>query len=284
MLDPSREIHEVDIDLLQPSPLQPRGTITPESLVELVDSIREQGILEPLVVAKTPAGYQIVAGERRWRAAKIAGLSTVPIIIKKATPKGMLEMSLVENVQREDLNPLERARGFQRLKTEFRMGTSEIAEKIGKSQSYVSNSFRLLTLPDILKDGLLLGQTTEGHVRALATLEDPKLIVEAYKKVLKENLSVRGAEEIARRLKAQVGSLGLNRRTRQVIKRPSKLLDKIRDDLTEKFRYLGCKPKVNVTQSRIQARVTMLLGGNMETTDKALRYLYKSLVGTKLVE
>lgn len=283
MLDESRKIHEIDIDLLQPNPLQPRGMITPESLVELVDSIREQGILEPLVVAKTPAGYQIVAGERRWRAAKIAGLTTVPVVIKKTSPRGMLEMSLVENVQREDLSPLERARGFSRLQTEFGIRTSEIAEKVGKSQPYVSNSLRLLTLPDILKDGLLSGQTTEGHVRALATLEDPKLIIEAYKKVLKENLSVRGAEETARRLKARAGILdrGLEERARRTIKRPSKLLDKIRDDLIESFKNLGCKPKVEVTQSRVQARITMFLGGNIETTTKALRYLYKSLTGTK---
>lgn len=285
MLDESRKIHEIDIDLLQPNPLQPRGMITPESLVELVDSIREQGILEPLVVAKTPAGYQIVAGERRWRAAKIAGLTTVPVVIKKTSPRGMLEMSLVENVQREDLNPLERARGFERLRTEFGMRTSEISVRIGKSQSYVSNSFRLLTLPDILKDGLLSRQTTEGHVRALATLEDPKLIIEAYKKVLKENLSVRGAEETARRLKARAGILdkGLEERARQTIKRPSKFLDKIRDDLIESFKNLGCKPKVEVTQSRVQARITMFLGGNIETTTKALRSLYKSLTGTEFL-
>lgn len=286
MPEQPKEIQEVDIDLLQPNPLQPRGVISPESLLELVDSIREQGILEPLIVAKTPAGYQIVAGERRWRAAKIAGLTTIPVVIRKTTPRGMLEMSLVENVQREDLNPLERARGFGRLRTEFGMRTSEISVRIGKSQSYVSNSFRLLTLPDILKDGLLSRQTTEGHVRALATLEDPKLIVEAYKKVLKENLSVRGAEEIARRIKTRAGTLGkgIDRQARRIIKRPSKFLDKIRDDLIENFKKLGCKPKIEVTQSRVQARITIFLSGNTETTTRALRYFYQRLIGTEIGE
>ena len=102
-------IHEIEIHLLQANPLQPRGVIAPESLQELVDSIREQGILEPLVVARTPAGYQIIAGERRWRAAKVLGLEKVPVVVKETSPQGMLEMSIVENVQREDLNPIEEA-------------------------------------------------------------------------------------------------------------------------------------------------------------------------------
>ncbi|MBI2599026.1 ParB/RepB/Spo0J family partition protein [Candidatus Curtissbacteria bacterium] len=117
------QIFEIDIDMLQPNPLQPRGLITPDSLVEIVDSIREHGVLEPLVVAKTPAGYQIIAGERRWRASKIAGLFKVPVIIKETTPQGMLEMAIIENVQRVDLNPLERAQAFRRLLDEFGLST-----------------------------------------------------------------------------------------------------------------------------------------------------------------
>ena len=107
----AEEVIQLDINQLQPNPLQPRGAITPESLVDLVDSIREHGILEPLVIALTPAGYQIIAGERRWRASKLAGLTHVPVIIRETTPKGMLEMAIVENVQRVDLNALDRAKG-----------------------------------------------------------------------------------------------------------------------------------------------------------------------------
>src|SRR3989344_1802591 len=139
------QITYIDINILQPNPLQPRGLITPESLVDLVDSIREHGILEPIVAAETPAGYQIIAGERRWRAAKIVGLTQVPTIIKRTSHRGMLEMALVENVQRVDLNPLERAQGFKRMMDEFGLGTAEIAQRVGKSQSFVSNSLRLLT-------------------------------------------------------------------------------------------------------------------------------------------
>jgi len=127
----AEEVIQIEVNALQPNPLQPRGAITPESLVDLVDSIREHGVLEPLVVAKTPAGYQIIAGERRWRAAKLAGLTHIPSIIRETSPKGMLEMALVENVQRVDLNPLDRAKGFERLMNEFGLTTSEIAVRIG---------------------------------------------------------------------------------------------------------------------------------------------------------
>ena len=169
-----QQIIDLEIDALQANPLQPRGIITPESLVDLVDSIKEHGILEPLVIAKTPAGFQIIAGERRWRASKLAGMKTVPVIIKDTSPQGMLEMAIVENVQRSDLNAIDRAKAFERLLSEFTLSNSEIAQRIGKSPAYVSNSLRLLSLPDALKDGLLTGLITEGHDRALAAIDDPK--------------------------------------------------------------------------------------------------------------
>lgn len=281
-----QKAQEIDIDLLQPNPLQPRGMITPESLVELVDSIREHGVLEPLVVAETPAGYQIVAGERRWRAAKIAGLKTVPAVLKRATPRKMLEMAIVENVQREDLNALERAKAFQRLVSEFRLTTREISQRVGKSWAYVSNSLRLLRLPDLLKDGLLSGQTSEGHARALAALEDPKLITEAYKKILQENLSVRGTEDTVRRIKDREGTLERNAPaiSRARVRRPSPKLDKIEAALKEVFKNLGCRPKIKVSQSRVQARVSLILDGGMEETGPALNFVYQKLTGKKLEE
>ncbi|MCX6724839.1 MAG: ParB/RepB/Spo0J family partition protein [Candidatus Shapirobacteria bacterium] len=180
-----KQIIDFDINLLQSNPLQPRGLITPESVIDLAESIKEHGILEPLVVAKTPAGYQIIAGERRWRAAKMAGLKTVPALIKETSPQGMLEMAIVENVQREDLNPIERAQAFVRLMEEFGLSNKEICQRIGKSPAYISNSIKLLSLPDALKDGLLSGLITEGHARALAGIEDHKLMVEAYKMIFR---------------------------------------------------------------------------------------------------
>src|SRR5512143_1461495 len=202
MADTQQVLH-LDIDVVQANPLQPRGLIAPDSLADLVNSIKEHGVLEPLVVAKTPAGYQLIAGERRWRASKLAGLTHVPAIIRETSPKGMLEMALVENVQRVDLNPLDRAKGFERLMNEFGLTTSEIAVRIGKSVAYVSNSLRLLSLPDALKDGLLSGLISEGHARALAAIDDSNLMIEAYKIILKKSGSVRMAEELARRMKAK---------------------------------------------------------------------------------
>src|SRR3989338_2149753 len=195
-------IHELEVSMLQANPLQPRGVIAPASLNDLVDSIREQGILEPLVVAQTPAGYQIIAGERRWRAAKLLGLSKVPVVIKETTPQGMLEMSIVENVQREDLNPIERALAYKRLIDEFGLGTNEVARKVGKSAPTISNTIRLLSLPDAIKDALVAGVITEGHVRPLISLGDPALMLELFRRILKENSTVRETEELARHTKS----------------------------------------------------------------------------------
>src|SRR3989338_2826455 len=157
MDDNGDRIFELAADMLQTNPLQPRGLITPESLTELAESISEHGILEPIVVAKTPAGYQIIAGERRWRASRLVGLPKVPVIIRETTPQGMLEMAIVENVQRVDLNPLERAQAYRRLMDEFGLANQEIAGRVSKSPAYISNTIRLLTLPDALKDALMAG-------------------------------------------------------------------------------------------------------------------------------
>jgi len=269
-------IFEIDIELLQPNPLQPRGLIVPESLVELVDSIREHGILEPLVVAKTPAGYQIIAGERRWRASKIAGLSKVPVLIKETTPQGMLEMAIVENVQRIDLNPLERALAYQRLLEEFGLSTQEVAQRVSKSPSYISNTMRLLGLPDALKDALVSGATTEGHARALASLEDPTLIVDAYKIILQKNLSVRGAEDLARKFRSKIQNEDLSKRMTKahII---SDDLEEMEKNLTEKFSKWEVKPQVKISQSRVQARLTVILSGNTSKTGEVLEKIYKAV-------
>ncbi|OGD98823.1 hypothetical protein A2W45_03225, partial [Candidatus Curtissbacteria bacterium RIFCSPHIGHO2_12_41_11] len=258
------QIFEIDIDMLQPNPLQPRGLITPDSLIEIVDSIREHGVLEPLVVAKTPAGYQIIAGERRWRASKIAGLSKVPVLIKETTPQGMLEMAIIENVQRIDLNPLERAQAFKRLMEEFGLSTSEIAVKIGKSAPYVSNTFRLLSVPDALKDALASGATSEGHVRALASLDDPHLIVEAYREVLQKNLSVRGAEELSRKLKARENIAPKQQVPAQKLQ--SDELEKFQEEIASKLNGGQAKVKVKISQSRVEGKIQVVAKGKVEET------------------
>lgn len=259
------QITTISVEELQTNPLQPRGVITPESLVDLIDSIREHGVLEPLVVAKTPAGYQIIAGERRWRASRLAGLKEVPAVIRETTPQGMLEMALVENVQRVDLNPIDRAKGFKRLIDEFNLHTTQIAQRVGKSTAYVSNSLRLLTLPDALKDGLLQNLITEGHARALAAIEETGLMIEAYKIVLREAASVRRAEDLARRMKTKVGQSPSTAATPIV----SDEIDKMEKDFED---ALGGKQiaSVKLRRSRIQTRLLFVLKGDLEQTNEML--------------
>lgn len=269
-MDTQDRIFELDITLLQANPLQPRGIISPDSLQELVDSIREQGILEPIVVAKTPAGYQIIAGERRWRASKILGLEKVPVVIRETTPQGMLEMSIVENVQREDLNPIERAQAYRRLIDEFGLGTNEVARKVGKSAPTVSNTIRLLSLPDAIKDALVAGVITEGHVRPLISLGDPKLMLELFKKILKENSTVRDTEEFARQAKGEL-------ETKQTRNKIHKLwvpeLDEMAKKLEEKLSF----NKVAISQSRTQAKVSIVIKGDVDVTGPKLKAIYELL-------
>lgn len=272
------QIFEIDIDMLQPNPLQPRGLITPDSLTDIVDSIREHGVLEPLVVAKTPAGYQIIAGERRWRASKIAGLVKVPVIIKETSPQGMLEMAIIENVQRIDLNPLERAQAFKRLLDEFGLSTGEIAVKVGKSAPYVSNTLRLLVVPDVLKDALASGATSEGHVRALASLEDPHLVLEAYKEVLTKNLSVRGAEELSRKYKARENIVP--KQQKPSLRLQNEEMDKYEAELADRLSSDSAKVRVKVSQSRVESKLLFVAKGNIEETSQIIKRIRDSIVNS----
>lgn len=272
-------IYELEVDLLQPNPLQPRGLITPESLAELADSIKVHGVLEPLVVAKTPAGYQIIAGERRWRASKVVGLVKVPVIIRETTPQGMFEMAIVENVQRIDLNPLERAQAYRRLMDEFGLTNAEISARVSKSPSYISNTIRLLTLPDALKDALMSGATTEGHARALAALEDPHLVINAYKEVLKRSLSVRGTEELVRRLRAQQGIGPKRSAVVETMHILSKELDRVQNDLASTLSNKVDKAQVKCSQTGQRAKVELILEGNPEKTTPLLEDIRQAIVG-----
>lgn len=279
-MDPQAQehIYELDINLLEPNPLQPRGLITAESLAELAESVRAHGILEPIVVAKTPAGYQIIAGERRWRASKLAGLTKVPVVIKETDPRGMLEMAIVENVQRVDLNPLERAQAYKRLMDEFNFGNTEIAERVSKSPSYISNTIRLLTLPDALKDALMSGATTEGHARALSALEDPHLIIEAYKEVLRRNLSVRGTEELVRRLRSREGIGPKRGANPEIMRVVSEDINKFEEDLLAVFSQT-IKSKVKCSQTSKGARIELFFEGDLDETTDILKDIKEALNG-----
>src|ERR1035437_8451410 len=257
-------IFELETHLLQANPLQPRGIISPDSLQELVDSIREQGILEPIVVANTPAGYQIIAGERRWRAAKVLGLPKVPVIIKETSPQGMLEMSIVENVQREDLNPIERAQAYKRLIDEFGLGTNEVARKVGKSAPTVSNTIRLLSLPDAIKDALVAGVIAEGHVRPLISLGDPKLMLDLFKKILKENSTVRQTEEIARQAKGEI-------QKREPRTATHKLWVPELDEMAKNLEQNQGFSKASISQTRSAAKIILVIKGDVDVTGPKIK-------------
>lgn len=262
----TESVIQLEINHLQTNPLQPRGLIEPTALKDLVESISAHGVIEPLIVAKTPAGYQIIAGERRWRASKLAGLKTVPVIIRETTARGMLEMALVENVQREDLNPVERAQAFERLMDEFGLSATEIAKRIGKSDSYISNSLRLLSLPDAIKDGLISAAISEGHARAIAGLGDPRLMVEAYKTILSETASVRRAEDLARRLKSE-RQKGQRSRVERI---HSDELDAIAEDIAKVI-----QGRVKITQSKVEARIVLVVRGSLEKTSETIKEIRK---------
>lgn len=272
-----KQITELSIHHLQPNPLQPRGVILTESLQDLADSIREHGILEPLVVAHTPAGYQIVAGERRWRAAKLAGLEMVPVIIKETSPKGMLEMALVENVQRTDLNPIERAKAFERLMVEFGLGSGDVAARIGKSAAFVSNTMRLMSLPDAIKDGLISGLITEGHARALAGIPDVRTMIEVYKILLKEGGTVRRAEELARRYRNSIGDKMTGRPDQQYI--VSEQIDQIQAKIYQTVSRAVKKARVSLTRSRVETKLVIALKGSPEETEPILQKIVSGITG-----
>nr|MBC7244892.1 ParB/RepB/Spo0J family partition protein [Chloroflexota bacterium] len=200
---------EVRVDEIIPNPRQPRQDISAESLRELADSIQEHGVLQPLIVteispdmATTGPRYQLIAGERRWRAAMLAGLDVVPVLIKETTPQETLELALVENIQRADLNPLEEANAYRQLTEEFGLTQEQVAERVGRSRVSVTNSLRLLRLPDRIKDALWANRISEGHARALLGLTEEHLQLRVLHAIEKKGLSVRQTEELVRRLTA----------------------------------------------------------------------------------
>ena len=202
---PSEGVEEITLTLIEPNPHQPRHKMRPEALQELADSIREHGIIQPLIVTRsTDPGsntpYTLIAGERRWQAARLANLDKVPAIVKEATPQQMLELALVENIQRADLNPLEEANAYRQLMDEFGLTQEQVADKVGKSRVTVANAVRLLRLPDKVKEALAENAITEGHARALLALENEALQSQTLGLIVSKALSVRQTEELVRRL------------------------------------------------------------------------------------
>ncbi len=199
-VDERDPVSEAELSELRPNPYQPRKNFDDESLRELSESIRQHGVVQPLVVRKSIRGYEIVAGERRFRAAKLAGLERVPIVVKEFTDEQMMEIALVENLQREDLNPMEVAHAYQKLMKHLSITQEELAERVGKSRPHVANFLRLLQLPPDIQDDVSRGTLSMGHARALLGLKDPDLMKKLAEKVIKEQASVRQLEEWVQQL------------------------------------------------------------------------------------
>ncbi|HRX43641.1 MAG TPA: ParB/RepB/Spo0J family partition protein [Candidatus Dojkabacteria bacterium] len=191
-----------DITKILPNPFQPRMRIEPNELIGLADSIRESGVIQPLIVTKDKNSdkYLIIAGERRFRAAQLAGLKYVPIVIKESSPQQMLELALIENIQRQDLNPIEEAFAFTQLQDEFGLPQDEIATKVGLNRVTISNKMRLLKLPEPVKEVVLNETISEGHARALLGIKDEESLVAATDIVIKRGLSVRQTESLVRKI------------------------------------------------------------------------------------
>ena len=200
-----KETDKIDINKIEPNANQPRKVFNEDALQELADSIRQHGLIEPLIVQEGSKGfYQIIAGERRWRAAKIAGLKEIPVIIKEYTDQEVMEIALIENIQREDLNPIEEAEAYQRLITEYHLKQDEVAEKVSKSRVAVTNTLRLLKLDERVRSMLIEDKIKSGHARALLAIEDGDRQYEAAVQVFDEKLSVRETEKLIKKLNAPV--------------------------------------------------------------------------------
>lgn len=198
----SDEIRELPTDAIAPNPNQPRTVIEQSAIDELADSIKKVGVLQAIIVRPFSDGYQIIAGERRWRAARAAGLEKVPVRVMASTETESLELALIENLQRQDLNSMEEARGYKRLLSEYQMTQAELAEKVSKSRSAITNTLRLLDLPDEVQDMLSGDKLTAGHARAILSVADEDRRIKLAEKIVADGLSVREAETLARLFQA----------------------------------------------------------------------------------
>lgn len=227
----------VKITKIEPNRDQPRRNFDEDSLQELADSIKQYGLLQPILVQDKKDHYEIIAGERRWRAAKLAGLKEIPVIIKKYTEQEIVEISLIENIQRQDLNPIEEAQAYKRLLTEFHLKQDELAERVSKSRAAVTNSVRLLKLSDEVQQMVIDDMISTGHARALLAVEDQNMQYTIAQKIFDEKLNVRDVEKLVK---------NLNKTPKQRVKETDSAMDAIYNDISEKLKQ-KLSTKVTVT-------------------------------------
>ena len=230
----------VKITMVEPNREQPRKNFDEDSLQELADSIKQFGLLQPILVKDRGEYYEIVAGERRWRAAKLAGLKEIPVIIRDLTDQEIVEISLIENIQREDLNPIEEAQAYKRLLTEFNLKQDEVAERVSKSRTAVTNSMRLLKLCDQVQKMVIDDMISTGHARALISIEDPEEQYLIAQKIFDEKLSVREVEKLVKNL----------HKPEKPKKQEDKTLAAIYENISDRLKqYLSTKVSVSARQN-----------------------------------
>ena len=226
-------VRELKINEIEPNSGQPRKHFNDEKLAQLAESIKQHGVVQPLIVQRDGNTYKIVAGERRWRASRLAGLQNVPVIIRELSNKQVMEIALIENLQREDLNPIEEAEAYERLMEEFGMTQEEISTTVGKSRPAIANSVRLLTLQDKIKNMVISGEISSGHARTILSIEDRDVQLKAVEEVIRKELNVRETELLVKRL------------TTKKVSKKSKAADIEYLALEERFREIfGTKVKI----------------------------------------
>lgn len=241
-------VQDIDISLLKPNPYQPRKVFDTESISELKQSIEEHGIIQPLIVRKGLKGYDIVAGERRFRAAKEAKLQRVPVIVKKLTDKEMMEIALIENLQREDLNPIEEATAYQKLMEGLGLTQEELAKKLGKSRPHITNHLRLLNLAPSVQKLIADGKLSMGHGRTLVGLKNKKNLQAVVDKIIKEQMSVRQLELLIQKLNQQV--------PRETLKKMKiKLSPELRDKVTVLTQRFGTAVKIKPMKNKDKGKI-----------------------------
>ncbi len=263
-------LQEVAVDRITANPWQPRVDLAEAQLQELADSIREHGLIQPLIVTKVDEGYQLIAGERRWRAARMAGFTRVPVIVKEASDRAKLELALVENLQRTDLNPLEEAMAYDQLIRDFDLTHAEVAERVGKSRVTITKSLRLLRLPDSVKQALVAGEITEGHADALVSLDDERQQLGVIDRVKREDLNVRQTESLVRQIREGPSEPEPEPPSQPVEHDPH--LEALEDEFRE---ALGTKVKLNRNKQ----------GGRLVIhfySDEEFQAIYDAIVGQRL--
>jgi ParB family transcriptional regulator, chromosome partitioning protein len=246
-VDESKNYFICPIEKIRPNRNQPRKHFSPEKLEELAASIREKGIIQPLVVTRNDDHYEIIAGERRWRAAQKAGLHEIPVVIREATPDAIMELALIENIQRQDLNAIEEAQAYRSLVEHFSISQEDVARRVGKNRTTVTNALRLLKLPDEIQRDIVEERLSMGHARALLSLESGEQIEMARHEILHRQLSVRATEDLVRKLKVNPRPVPVKR-----LQQPDLLMSSLEEQLQKRF------------QSRVAIRKVGSRGGRLE--------------------